>query len=92
MSKYFSEMETASRDELTKLQNERLVETVKHVYENMAPYRAKMDEIGLTPDDIKGIEDLHKLPFLTKDFLRENYPDKLACVFSLLLVLQESVL
>lgn len=80
MSKYFSEMETASRDELTKLQNERLVETVKHVYENMAPYRAKMDEIGLTPDDIKGIEDLHKLPFLTKDFLRENYPDKLLAV------------
>ena len=80
MSKYFSEMETASRDELTKLQNERLVEKVKHVYENMAPYRAKMDEIGLTPDDIKGIEDLHKLPFLTKDFLRENYPDKLLAV------------
>lgn len=80
MSKYFSEMETASRDELTKLQNERLVETVKHVYENMAPYRAKMDEMGLTPDDIKGIEDLHKLPFLTKDFLRENYPDKLLAV------------
>ncbi len=80
MSKYFSEMETASRDELTKLQNERLVETVKHVYENMAPYRAKMEEMGLTPDDIKGIEDLHKLPFLTKDFLRENYPDKLLAV------------
>ena len=80
MSKYFSEMETASRDELTKLQNERLVETVKHVYENMAPYRAKMEEMGLTPDDIKGIEDLHKLPFLTKDFLRENYPDKLCAV------------
>ena len=80
MSKYFSEMETASRDELTKLQNERLVETVKHVYENMAPYRAKMEEMGLTPDDIKGIEDLHKLPFLTKDFLRDNYPDKLCAV------------
>ena len=80
MSKYFSEMETASRDELTKLQNERLVETVKHVYENMAPYRAKMEEMGLTPEDIKGIEDLHKLPFLTKDFLRDNYPDKLCAV------------
>ena len=80
MSKYFSEMETASRDELTKIQNERLAETVKHVYENMAPYRAKMEEMGLTPDDIQTIDDLHKLPFLTKDFLRENYPDKLCAV------------
>ena len=80
MSKYFSDVEAASREELTKLQNERLVETVKHVYENMAPYRAKMEEMGLTPDDIKGIEDLHKLPFLTKDFLRDNYPDKLCAV------------
>lgn len=80
MSKYFSKMETASRDELTKIQNERLAETVKHVYENMAPYRAKMEEMGLTPDDIQTIDDLHKLPFLTKDFLRENYPDKLCAV------------
>ena len=80
MSKYFSEMETASRDELTNIQNERLAETVKHVYENMAPYRAKMEEMGLTPDDIQTIDDLHKLPFLTKDFLRDNYPDKLCAV------------
>lgn len=80
MSKIFSDIETASRDELTKIQNERLQETVKHVYENMAPYRAKMEEAGVTPDDIQSIEDLHKLPFLTKDFLRENYPDKLCAV------------
>ncbi len=80
MSKYFSDVETASRDELTEIQNSRLVETVKHVYENMAPYRAKMEEHGVTPDDIKSIEDLHKLPFLTKDFLRDNYPDKLLAV------------
>lgn len=80
MSKYFSDIETASRDELTKIQNERLQETVKHVYENMTPYRAKMEEMGLTPDDIKSIDDLHKLPFLTKDFLRDNYPDKLCAV------------
>ena len=80
MSKYFSDMETASRDDITKLQNKRLAETVKHVYENMIPYREKMDEMGLKPEDIKTIDDLHKLPFLTKDFLRDNYPDKLLAV------------
>ena len=73
-------METASRDDLINLQNERLAETVKHVYQNMPPYRALMEENGVTPDDIKTVEDLHKLPFLTKDFLRDNYPDKLLAV------------
>ena len=67
-------MECASREEMVALQNERLVEQVKHVWDNVPYYRKKMEEKGVTPDDIKGIEDLHKLPFLTKDDLREAYP------------------
>ena len=62
------------RAELEKLQSERLVKQVKHVYENVPYYRAKMEEKGITPDDIHGIEDLHKLPMLCKDDLREAYP------------------
>ena len=68
------EMETMSREALTKLQSERLVATVKRVYENVPAYRAKMDAIGLKPEDIHGIEDLKKLPFTTKADLRDNYP------------------
>lgn len=71
---YQPEIETMPLDQLQKLQSERLVEQVKHVYENVAPYRKKMDEMGVKPEDIKGIEDLHKLPFITKDDLRDEYP------------------
>ena len=72
---YWNEkMETMSREELTALQSERLVATVKRVYENVPAYRAKMDAIGLKPEDIKGVEDLTKLPFTTKADLRDNYP------------------
>ena len=71
---YQPEIETMPREELVKLQNERLVKQVKHVWDNVPYYRAKMEEKGVTPDDIKGIEDLHKLPFLTKDDLRDAYP------------------
>ena len=67
-------METMSREELTALQSERLVATVKRVYENVPAYRAKMDAIGLKPEDIKGVEDITKLPFTTKADLRDNYP------------------
>ncbi|MBQ3547751.1 MAG: phenylacetate--CoA ligase [Clostridia bacterium] len=75
MEKYYQqEMECASREEMVALQNERLVAQVKHVWDNVPYYRKKMEEKGLTPDDIKGIEDLHKLPFLTKDDLRDAYP------------------
>ncbi len=62
------------REELTKLQSERLVAQIKHVYENVPYYRDKMIEKGITPDDIHGIEDLHKLPFLAKSDLRDAYP------------------
>ena len=75
MGKYFQpEIETMPIPELRKLQSEKLVKHVKYVYENCAPYRAKMDEAGITPDDIKGYDDLPKLPFITKDDLKDAYP------------------
>ena len=75
MERYFNkEIETASRETMQALQNERLVATVKRVYENVEYYRKKMDEMGVTPDDVKSTDDLKKLPFLSKDDLREAYP------------------
>ena len=75
MERYYQpEIECASREEIVALQNERLVKQVKHVWDNVAYYRKKMEEKGVTPDDIKSIDDLHKLPFLTKSDLREAYP------------------
>ncbi|MBR3275309.1 MAG: phenylacetate--CoA ligase [Eubacterium sp.] len=71
---YQKEIETMDRSALKDLQSERLVRQVKHVWDNVAYYRQKMEEKKLTPDDIKGVEDLYKLPFLTKDDLRETYP------------------
>ena len=71
---YQPEIETMPLEQLQALQSERLVEQVKFVYENVEFYRNKMDEAGLKPEDIKGIEDLHKLPFITKDDLRDEYP------------------
>ena len=75
MAKYYQpEIETMPYEQLRQLQNERLVKQVRHVWDNVPYYRAKMQEKGVTPDDIKGVEDLHKLPFLKKDDLREAYP------------------
>lgn len=75
MEKYFQpEIECADRDTIVKLQNQRLVETVARVYENVPYYRDLMDKKGVKPEDIKGIDDLHRLPFLTKDDLRDAYP------------------
>ena len=68
------DIETMALDDMKKLQSERLVAQVKHVYDNVEFYRNRMDEKGVKPEDIKGIEDLHKLPFVTKDDLRECYP------------------
>lgn len=68
------EIETMPVEEIKKLQSERLVAQVKHVYENVEYYRNKMDADGIKPEDIHGIEDLHKLPFMKKDDLREAYP------------------
>ena len=66
--------ETLSREELEKLQSERLVWQVKRMYERVECFRNRMDEAGLTPDDIHGIEDLSKLPFSYKKDLRDYYP------------------
>lgn len=75
MANYFDErIETMSRDEMTALQGKRLAETVRRVYENVAPYRAKMDAAGVKPEDIRTVEDLPKLPFTVKQDLRDNYP------------------
>ncbi len=75
MPKYYQpEIETASREQIQAWQNERLVKQVQHVWDNVPYYRKKMEEKGVTPADIQGTADLHKLPFLTKDDLREAYP------------------
>ena len=78
-------MECISRDEMSALQGERLVKQVKNVYENVEFYKKKMDEMGVEPGDIKGIEDINKLPFTTKEDLRDNYP------FGLLAVPKEKI-
>lgn len=75
MQNYFQpEIECASLDEMKKLQSEKLVQQVKNVYNNVKYYRDLMDEKGVTPDDIKSVDDLHKLPFLSKADLRDAYP------------------
>ena len=71
---YQPELETLPREEMAKLQNERFMKQLRRVYENVPYYRAKMEEKGVTPDDVKSIEDIRKLPFLSKADLREAYP------------------
>jgi phenylacetate-CoA ligase len=66
--------ECLSREDMRSLQGELLRELVERVYYNVPFYREKMQKAGLQPDDIKGIDDLHKLPFTTKQDLRDNYP------------------
>ena len=67
-------IECMSRDEMTALQSKRLVNLVKYVYDNVEFYRKRMDEAGVKPSDIKGIEDITKLPYTTKNDLRDTYP------------------
>ena len=67
-------IECMSRDEMAALQSRRLVEVVTRVYNNVEFYRKKMQDMGIEPGDIKSIEDIGKLPFTTKEDLRENYP------------------
>ncbi|MBQ1525801.1 MAG: phenylacetate--CoA ligase [Lachnospiraceae bacterium] len=75
MERYYQEeIECASRERIKEIQDEKLVKQVKHVWDNVPYYRKKMEEKGLTPEDIKGTEDLHKLPFISKADLRESYP------------------
>lgn len=70
----YSKVETYSREKIEQIQLERLKETVNRVYEKVAPYRKKMDDMGVKPEDIKTLKDLSKLPFVTKQDLRDNYP------------------
>jgi len=75
MERYFQKkFECMPLKEMKKLQDEKLVKQVKHVWDNVPYYRKKMEERGLTPDDIRSRDDLHKLPFLSKADLRECYP------------------
>ncbi len=75
MSNYYQkDIETASREEIIQIQNDKLRKQVKHVYEQVAYYRNLMDQKGVKPEDIQTIDDIHKLPFLSKSDLREAYP------------------
>ena len=71
---YQPEIETMPYEQLRQLQNERLLQQVRHVWDNVPYYRAKMEAKGVTPEDIRSIDDLHKLPFLSKADLRDAYP------------------
>lgn len=71
---YQKEIETMPTEKMQALQSEKLVKQVKHVYENVPYYRELMDKQGVKPEDIHGIEDLHRLPFLSKADLRDAYP------------------
>lgn len=72
---YFQkDIETMPIEQIKKLQSEKLVKQVKHVYDNVSYYRELMDKHGVKPESIHGIEDLHLLPFLTKADLRDTYP------------------
>ena len=73
-------MECMSRDERMQLQSERLVKTVRHEYDNVPMYRARMDAKGVKPEDIRGIEDLKYLPFMEKTDLRDEFPFGLLAV------------
>ncbi len=75
MERYYQEdIECASEEQIKAIQNEKLLKQVRHVWENVPYYREKMKEKGLTPDDIQSLDDLHKLPFLSKKDLRDAYP------------------
>lgn len=73
-------IECMSREEMRQLQSESLVKIVKRCYDNVPFYKRKMDEMGVTPDDIQSIDDIHKLPFTTKQDLRDEYPFGLEAV------------
>jgi phenylacetate-CoA ligase len=74
------DIETASREELRSLQSERLRETVRRAYERVPFYERTLDEAGVAPDDVTGIDDIERLPFTTKEDFRDEYPDGLFAV------------
>lgn len=78
---YFNkEAETMPREQIKELQSERLVTLVKKVYDNVPFYKKKFDEMGLKPEDVKGLDDIVRLPFTVKQDLRDNYPFHLFAV------------
>ena len=74
------DVETMDRREILELQNERLQIVVNQAYSNVDFYRRKFDEAGLSPDDIKTLEDIRKIPFTTRKDLMENYPYEMFAV------------
>ena len=75
MERYYQpEIECASREQIRQWQSERLASQVQNVWDNVPLYRERMKEAGLEPGDIQSVDDLHKLPFITKEDLREAYP------------------
>ena len=75
MERYFQkDIECAPREVIRDIQNKKLVEQVRHVWDHVPYYRALMEKKGVTPEDIRSIDDLHKLPFIAKADLRESYP------------------
>ncbi|HBN83955.1 MAG TPA: phenylacetate--CoA ligase [Clostridiales bacterium] len=74
MNCFNEKCESMSREEMRKVQSERLIKTVHRVYNNVPFYKKKMDELGVLPGDIQSVDDITKLPFTTKQDLRDNYP------------------
>ena len=75
MERYYQEeIECADRETIKAIQSEKLIKQVQHVWDNVPFYRNKMEALGLTPADIKSVDDLSKLPFITKDDLKDQYP------------------
>lgn len=80
MEKYWQkDIETASREQIAQWQTERLIETVRKIYDKVELYRNRMDEAGVTPDDIRSLSDITKLPFTYKQDLRDTYPYGMFC-------------
>lgn len=73
-NKYWEKEEILSRRELEEIQIKRLRWVIRHAYDNVPFYREKFKEVGIHPDDIRSLRDISKLPFTTRDDLRENYP------------------
>lgn len=80
MGFFQQEVETLSQDELVKLQNERLPQAIRHAYTQNKVYREKMQATGISPDDIRSIENLKQLPFMDKRDFRTHYPLGMCCV------------
>ncbi|RQW77795.1 MAG: phenylacetate--CoA ligase, partial [Geobacter sp.] len=66
--------ETVSRSEMRAIQLARLKKTVGYVYDKNPVYKGMLDEVGVTPADIKSLDDIRRLPFTTKQTIRDNYP------------------